>query len=170
MWTALLKYILYVPEPCIKEYLHLHSKSVLLCCISVNSETNFGTKQPRSHYTPYKQNVRLDRLWGQPSLMFSVYRGSSTSIKWSGREVYHSHLVPRLRIGVAIPLLSLYVFLAWTGKTFYLYVTALRLFCQSLNVDAFQDISSTQKLSMRAISSPSQRLCPAHRTLQISMS
>jgi len=39
----------------IKEYLHLRSKSVLLCYVSVNNETYFGTKQPRSHYTLYKQ-------------------------------------------------------------------------------------------------------------------
>jgi hypothetical protein len=113
---------------------------------------------------------RPDRLWGQPSLIFSVYRGSSTWIKRSGSEVYHSHLVPRLRIGVAIPLLSLYIFLVRTGKTFYLYVTALHHFLPVFEADAFQDISSTQKLSMHAISFPSQRLCPAYRTLQISIS
>jgi len=44
--TILLKYILYVPDPCIKEYLHLRSKSVLLCYISVNTATYFGTKHP----------------------------------------------------------------------------------------------------------------------------
>ena len=42
-----------------------------------------------------------------------------------GRLTTHIHLVPRLRMSGAVPLLPLYAFMAWTGKTLiYLFVMA----------------------------------------------
>lgn len=41
---------------------------------------------------------------------------------WGMKLTTHLHLVPRLRISGATLLLPLYAFLAWTGKTLFIYL------------------------------------------------
>ena len=41
----------------------------------------------------------------------------SRGVKRPGREMNHSHLVPRIRMDGAMPLVLLYVFVAQTGKS-----------------------------------------------------
>jgi hypothetical protein len=61
---------------------------------------------------------RPDRRWGPHSILFSWYRGSFLGYSGRGvRLITHSHLVPRLRMSRAIPLLPLYAFMARTGRT-----------------------------------------------------
>ena len=55
---------------------------------------------------------RTDRLWGPPSLLFISFKG----VKQPGAWTTHLYLVPRWRMSWALPLLSLYAFVAWTGK------------------------------------------------------
>jgi len=59
-----------------------------------------------------------DQLWGPPSFLFVGYQGSVLGVKWPGQMTTHLHLVQRLRMSVAIPLLPLYAFMAWRGITF----------------------------------------------------
>jgi hypothetical protein len=78
-----------------------------------------------------------DRLWGLPA-----YHPKGTAVQsWdtSGRGVKlttHLHLVPRLRVSGAIPLLPLYAFMPWTCKTTYLMdmknMTSIKLFFSCL--------------------------------------
>jgi hypothetical protein len=56
---------------------------------------------------------RPARLWGPPSILFNWYRGGNS---W-GFKVTHLHLVPRLRIGGALPPLPTYIFMASRGTT-----------------------------------------------------
>jgi hypothetical protein len=56
---------------------------------------------------------RKDRLWSPPSLLINMCGGSFPGVKRPGREADHSpHLVSKLR-SRAIPLISLYAFMAW---------------------------------------------------------
>jgi hypothetical protein len=57
-----------------------------------------------------------DSFWGPHSPLFNGYQGSFLDVKQPGQTT-HLHLVPRLRMGGAITLLSLYAFKAWTGRT-----------------------------------------------------
>jgi hypothetical protein len=53
----------------------------------------------------------LDWLWDTPNLLFSGHRSSSL-----GTDFDHSpHLVSRLGMNGAVPLLPLYAFTGWTG-------------------------------------------------------
>ena len=61
------------------------------------------------------------RLWGHPA----SYSMGTAVMFWakSGRGVkltIHLHLLQRIRVSGAIPVLSLYVFMAWTRKATYL--------------------------------------------------
>ena len=40
----------------------------------------------------------------------------------------HLHLVPRLRMSGAVPLLPLYAFMAWTRKMYVIHYTCLRTY------------------------------------------
>jgi hypothetical protein len=42
--------------------------------------------------------VNLHGLWGSPTLVFNVYRGSSQVVKRPGCETQHSHVVPMLNM------------------------------------------------------------------------
>ena len=44
------------------------------------------------------------------------YRITSPGVKQPGSNVFHSPLARKLRMSGAIPLLSPYAFMAWTGK------------------------------------------------------
>ena len=58
-----------------------------------------------------------DHLYSPPSFLFKGHRGSFLGVKRSECKVYHLlHLVTRLGIGGAIPLLPLYVYMMWTGS------------------------------------------------------
>jgi len=57
-----------------------------------------------------------DLFWGPHGPLFNGYQGSFLDIKQPGQTT-HLHLIPRLRMGGAIPLFSLYVFMAWTEIT-----------------------------------------------------
>jgi len=70
---------------------------------------------------------RMSRLGlGPTSPLFSGYQGSFLGAKWLRHEVTTHHcLVTRLRMSGAIPLLLLYTFMVWKGKTtffFYFYL------------------------------------------------
>jgi hypothetical protein len=79
---------------------------------------------------------RPDRLQGPSSLLCSGSCGSFSCVKQSGRETSHSflnsaldgELAPRLRISGAIPLLRLYAFMAWTGKTYLFTISTVYVF------------------------------------------
>ena len=59
---------------------------------------------------------RPGQLWDPPSVLFNGYRGSFSQVKQPGRKLpTHLHLVSMLRISGAIPLIPLYIFMAWTG-------------------------------------------------------
>ena len=63
---------------------------------------------------------RTHRLRGPPNLLFSSLKG----VKQSGAWTTHLYVVPRWRMSGALPLFSLYAFVAWTEKTlpvFYRY-------------------------------------------------
>jgi len=59
-----------------------------------------------------------DLFWDPHSPLFNGYYGSFLDVKQPGQTT-RLHLVPRLRMGGAIPLFSLYVFMAWTGITLH---------------------------------------------------
>jgi hypothetical protein len=68
---------------------------------------------------------RMSRLGlGPTSLLFSGYQDSFLGAKWLRHEVTtHYCLVTRLRMTGAIPLLLLYTFMVWKGKTtFFLFI------------------------------------------------
>jgi hypothetical protein len=70
----------------------------------------------------------LDWLWSLPSLLFSGYQGSFLGVHGQGMKLTTLlHLVPRLRMNGAVPLLLIYAFIAWTRKTLH--------FC--INLDEF---------------------------------
>jgi hypothetical protein len=55
-----------------------------------------------------------DRPWFPPNLLYNGHRLSCPGVKRPRRGVDHSpRLAPRLRISGAIPLLTLYAFMAW---------------------------------------------------------
>jgi len=54
-----------------------------------------------------------DQLLGPPSLLFIGYIGSFLGVKWPGQMTTHLHLVLRLRISGAIPLVLLYALMVW---------------------------------------------------------
>jgi hypothetical protein len=73
--------------------------------------TNPGTRK-RFFCTP-------QRLRGPPCLLANWYRTCFLGVKRSGHDVeHHLNTAPRLRMSGAIPLLSLYAFMAWTMSTF----------------------------------------------------
>ena len=59
-----------------------------------------------------------DQLWGPHSFLFIGYHVSFLGLKWRGQMTTHLHLVPSLRMSVAIPLLLLYAFMPWRRITF----------------------------------------------------
>jgi hypothetical protein len=54
-------------------------------------------------------------IWGLPSLLFSVYRGSFPGVKWGAKLTIRLHLEPKLRKCAAIPTYSPYDSMQWTG-------------------------------------------------------
>jgi hypothetical protein len=62
---------------------------------------------------------RPDRLWEPPKLLFSGYQSIFPGINKPGREVNNSpHLLPRLWVSGSLPLLQLYLFMAWTRQIY----------------------------------------------------
>jgi hypothetical protein len=55
---------------------------------------------------------RSDRIWGLCSFQFIGYLGSFLEVKRPEHECDNSHQVPKLRMSGAIPLLSIYAFMA----------------------------------------------------------
>jgi len=54
---------------------------------------------------------RSDLLWHPPSLLFSGVKG----LKQRGKLTPRIYIIPRLRMGGAMPLLPLYIFMSCTG-------------------------------------------------------
>jgi hypothetical protein len=64
---------------------------------------------------------------------FRRYQVSSPRVKLPKRKVYHLHLVPRSRMGGALPLLPQCVFMSWTGTVTFvslLAITLVSLLCE----------------------------------------
>ena len=58
-----------------------------------------------------------DRVWGSPSLLFNGYRRSFPGVNSRGANLTtYLHLVTKLRMNGAVPLISLHVFVERTGK------------------------------------------------------
>jgi len=52
--------------------------------------------------------------------LFSGYRGSFLGVHgWGMKLTTHLHLLPTIRMSKAVPLLPIYAFMAWTGKTLH---------------------------------------------------
>ena len=60
---------------------------------------------------------RPDQLWGPRSLLFNRYCCSFPGVKRPGHLTIHIHLLLRLIIGGAIPLIPLYTLMAWRVAT-----------------------------------------------------
>jgi len=65
----------------------------------------------------FSSPTRPDWLWGPPSLLFNGYRW------WGGHGMKlatHLQLLPGLRTCAAVPLLPLYVSMAWKGPSLHI--------------------------------------------------
>ena len=74
------------------------------------------------------QNVHTGS--GAHPASYSMITGALFGGGWNCRSLKlttHLHLVPRLRMSGAIPLLPLYAFVAWTGKALPFYLSIFRL-------------------------------------------
>lgn len=68
--------------------------------------------------------------WGAPGLLLYGFRGFLS--RGTRREVAHLHLVPRVRMIVAIPLLPLYGLVPYTEKTLNIPFTLVCMVLQAL--------------------------------------
>ena len=83
-----------------------------------------------------RQRLNITALKRPSSRLCSGSCGSFSCVKQSGRETNHSflnsaldgELAPRLRMSGAIPLLRLYAFMAWTGKTYLFTISTVYVF------------------------------------------
>jgi hypothetical protein len=57
------------------------------------------------------------RLWGPTQPPIQCFRGYFPALRGRRHKTTHIHLSPGLELSGAIPLLPLYAFIAWTGKT-----------------------------------------------------
>jgi len=74
-----------------------------------------------------------DLLWGLRSLLFSGYQCFFLGVHGQGMKLTtHIHLLPRLRMSGAVPLIPIYAFVAWTGKILHFCVNLdeLKMDCQ----------------------------------------
>jgi hypothetical protein len=83
-----------------------------------NKQTTFmtETRAQEKYFSPPKRN---DRLWGPPSVPDSGFR-KVLCREYSGRGVKlttHHHVVQKLRMSGAVPLLHPYSYKDWTGTT-----------------------------------------------------
>jgi hypothetical protein len=88
-----------------------------------------------------------------PSLLFLWYRGSFAGLQTAGRKLTtHHHLVPRLRMSGAIPLLPLYAVMARAGTTLRFHLTASSSICTCWNMQPCQR-------ALRQSAEPNGRQC-----------
>jgi hypothetical protein len=75
-----------------------------------------------------------DQLWDPPSLLFDGYEVRSYSLSgWGMKLTTCVHLVLRLRMHGAVPLLPMYAFIAWTGTSLLQTLIRTLLFRLKLN-------------------------------------